>query len=139
MLDANVVVAAYATRGLCDAVLEVCLSSHNIILSARILQEVRTALRGKIKLDDDTADEIIEFLRRRSTVDQPAEVDSTACRDLDDLHVLGLARAGEADCIVTGDNDLLTLGTFGRCRILSPRQFSDALRGRRTRRRSRDR
>ena len=33
-----------------------------------------------------------------------------------------------ADCLVTGDRDLLSLGEFGGCPILSPRQLLDRLR-----------
>jgi uncharacterized protein len=40
--------------------------------------------------------------------------------------VLGCAPAiaGEADCIITGDKDLLTLGKFETVDILLPRDFS---------------
>ena len=34
VLDANVIVAAFASRGLCEAILELCLSEHEIILCA---------------------------------------------------------------------------------------------------------
>jgi hypothetical protein len=37
--------------------------------------------------------------------------------------VLATTVAGEAEAIVTGDADLLTLETYSRIRILSPRQF----------------
>jgi uncharacterized protein len=50
-------------------------------------------------------------------------VATDACRDADDLHVLGLATTGKADYLVTGDDDLLVLKRFGRCRIVTPRQF----------------
>jgi hypothetical protein len=33
VLDANVVVAAFAVRGLCEPVFELCLDSHEILLS----------------------------------------------------------------------------------------------------------
>jgi len=46
-----------------------------------------------------------------------------ACRDADDLHVLGLVKSGRADYLITGDDDLLTLKRFGHCRIVTPRQF----------------
>ena len=47
-----------------------------------------------------------------------------ACRAPGDAHVLGLAAAGQAECLVTGDDDLLVLKRFRQCRILNPREFS---------------
>ncbi len=37
VLDANVVVAAFAARGLCESLFELCLGSHEIVLSERLL------------------------------------------------------------------------------------------------------
>jgi predicted nucleic acid-binding protein len=52
-------------------------------------------------------------------------VENEACRDLDDLAVLGAAIAAEADMIVSGDSDLLVLKNFRGVLILSPREFLD--------------
>ena len=67
--------------------------------------------------------DIERLLRDSGTVLEPAVVDPTACRDAGNMHVLGLARAGRADYLVTGDADLSSLGLFGRCRIVTPRRF----------------
>jgi putative PIN family toxin of toxin-antitoxin system len=123
VLDANVVVAAYAARGLCESVFELCLASHEILLSEPLLREVRQNLAKKVKLDRQTIAAIERLLRENGAVLEPAAVAADACRDADDLHVLGLAKAGRAGCIVTGDKDMLLLKRFGRCRIVSPRQF----------------
>jgi predicted nucleic acid-binding protein len=40
VLDTNVIVAAFAARGLCADVFEVCLENHTIIISEFILSEV---------------------------------------------------------------------------------------------------
>ena len=58
----------------------------------------------------------------------PVHVSEDACRDKDDLPLLGLAQAASADCIVTGDKDLLVLERFGSIPIYSPRAFADSLR-----------
>lgn len=44
-------------------------------------------------------------------------------RDPRDNFLLAAAVAAEADFLVTGDKDLLTLGKIGRTRILKPAQF----------------
>jgi len=123
VLDANVVVAAFAARGLCESLFELCLGSHEILLSEPLLDESRRNLAKKVKLDRQTSTDIERLLRENAALLEPAAVAAGRCRDPDDLHVLGLAKAGQAAYIVTGDGDLLSLRRFGRCRIVTPRQF----------------
>ena len=125
VLDTNVVLAAFAARGLCEAVVAVCLDRHDVLLSEPILAEVDEHLRGKFKLPAARAREIVGFLREHAVVVVPVDVPADACRDADDLAVLGTVAAAEADCLVTGDNDLLTLGSFRDAAIISPREFYD--------------
>ena len=49
------------------------------------------------------------------------------CRDPDDDKFLATAINNEADCIVTGDADLLVLDPFENVRILTPRAFVEAI------------
>ena len=123
VLDANVVVAAFAARGLCESLFELCLGSHEILLSEPLLDEIRRNLTKKVKLQRQTAVGIERLLRENGSLLEPAAVADDACRDAGDLHILGLARSGKADYLVTGDDDLLVLNRFGRCRIVTPRQF----------------
>ncbi len=126
VLDANVLIAAFAARGLCEALLELCLEKHEITASAPLLQEVSDKLATKIKLPRETVEEIISFLERHTSNVQPADVPADACRDPDDLMVLGTAKAAGASYLVTGDRDLLTLDSYGDIRIVTPRQFWEA-------------
>jgi len=126
VLDANVVIAAFAARGLCEALLELCLEKHEITASAPLLQEVSDKLPAKIKLPPETVEEIVSFLERHTSNVQPAYVPADARRDPDDLMVLGTAKAAGASYLITGDRDLLTLDSFGDIRIVTPRQFWEA-------------
>lgn len=46
-----------------------------------------------------------------------------ACRDSDDNKFLAVALSGEADCLITGDADLLALNPFEGLPILTPAAF----------------
>ena len=129
VLDANVLIAAFATRGLCESLLEVCLSDHELVVSEHLLAaEVQHNFAVKLKLPVGTIQDILSLLRDRGTLMVPDFVEEDACRDANDLPILGLAQAASADCIVTGDKDLLVLGRFGTIPIYSPRMFADSLR-----------
>jgi uncharacterized protein len=49
-LDTNVLVSAFASRGLCAEVLELVLLDHDLILGRNVLRELDKALREKVKL-----------------------------------------------------------------------------------------
>jgi uncharacterized protein len=123
VLDANVLVAAYASRGLCRDLFELCLVNHTLILSETLLDEVRGNLVRKLGYPPSGADEIRKFLACHAVIAKPAILPSNPCRDPDDLHVLGLAEAARCDHLVTGDNDLLVLKSFRGIPIVTPRDF----------------
>ena len=72
VLDANVIIAAFAARGLCESIMEVCLSEHEIVLSDDLLDEILRNLRLKIKLPTSIVDNIGELLREYSNISIPA-------------------------------------------------------------------
>jgi putative PIN family toxin of toxin-antitoxin system len=123
VLDTNVLLAAFATRGLCEAVLAVCLDAHQIILSEPILVETSKHLTGKFKIPASQARQIVDFLRENSQVIEPVSIPADSCRDPKDFAVLGTAAAARAECLISGDQDLLILKQFKSIPILSPREF----------------
>jgi len=123
VLDTNVLVAAFGFGGICRAIVDVCVHSHRLVLSEHILREVHRHLRGKLDHPSPMADQRLLLLREIGEIVAPLPVAADACRDRDDLPVLGTVLAAKADCLVTGDKDLLDLGEFSGCPILSPRQF----------------
>ena len=127
VLDANVIIAAFAARGLCESAMEVCLSEHEILLCDELLEEILRNLTGKIRLPAQTVDGIGALLLEQAKVVSPVPLSSDICRDPDDVKILGLALAASADCIVTGDKDLLSIEEFRGIPILNPRAFSNLL------------
>ena len=129
VLDSNVIIAAFAARGLCNALFEYCLESHNLVLCEEILGEVIEKLKNKIRLPDSIVQKIDIYIRTHASIVSPEIVDPDVCRDKNDLMVLGSALAGQADYIITGDKDLLTIGIFKGIKILEPRSFWNEMRG----------
>lgn len=128
VLDTNVLLAAFAAHGLCEAVFEVCLTSHQIVLSEHIITELQRHLRSKLRMPAEQITEIVSFLRTHAEWVTPELVQTDTCRDPADLPVLGTAGAARADCLVTGDHDLLVLDSFQGTAILSPRAFHERVR-----------
>lgn len=71
----------------------------------------------------------LEFLRRYREAAQlvPVKAEIRACRDPRDDKFLDLAVSGKAQCLLTGDTDLLALHPFRGVDILTPRIFLDRL------------
>jgi uncharacterized protein len=123
ILDANVVIAASASRGLCEAILELCLEHHHLVLCEGILDEIEEKLRIKIKVSPPIIAEYLKILRHNAEIFEPEKVQKAVCRDSDDLMILGLVAPGNADAIVTGDKDLLVIKEYKSARIMTPRSF----------------
>ena len=129
VLDSNVIIAAFAARGLCNALFEHCLEQHTVILCEEILIEVEEKLLKKIKLAKSAVKDIINFLREFAQLKISQEVNPDICRDKNDLFILGVSLSAKADYIITGDKDLLIIETFQEIKITSPRSFWDAMKG----------
>ena len=123
ILDTNVIIAAFASRGLCQAVFELCLDRCEIVLSEEILREVLMNLNGKIKLPLPQCESIVSYLRENCFISDIDYLEASSCRDKDDVHILGLAQRSLAEYIITGDKDLLDLVEYKSAKIVTPREF----------------
>lgn len=129
-LDTNVLVSAFATRGICADILSVVLGEHQLVIGETVLGELRRVLETKMKMPAETIAEADALLRREGVVSStPAEV-SVEIRDPDDVAVLGEAIQGAAEVVVTGDGDLLDVAGGLPVEIVSPRGFWELLQGR---------
>jgi len=130
-LDTNVLVSAFASRGLCAEVLELVLLDHDPVVGRNVLRELDKALREKVKLPAVRSAEIIDFVASEAirVVDKAAPANANV--DRADALVLGEALAVEAQLFVTGDAALLRLATVDALEIVSPRRFWEILRAQR--------
>lgn len=127
-LDTNVLVSAFASRGLCADLFELVLLEHDLVIGNNVLRELDKALRTKIKLSEVRSAEIADFIAGEavSIVKKSGPVEGEISAG--DAIVLGEALAGEAEIFVTGGAALLALGRTEGLRVVSPRGFWEMLR-----------
>jgi putative PIN family toxin of toxin-antitoxin system len=123
LLDTNVLIAAFVARGACTELFEHCARNHTLVTSPTLLAELDVTLRRKFGASVRDANEVVALLRGRFESVDPRPLDEPVCRDPDDDHVLAAAVDGRCDCIVTGDKDLLVLGSFSGIPIIKPMDF----------------
>ena len=132
-LDTNVLVAAFATRGLCADLLRTVLAEHELLSSATVCEELTRTLLEKIRVPEATVRKIAAFLRASASFPAgPADAPPVTIRDPDDAVILSEALALRADFLVTGDKDLLEAGEVPGISILDPRGFWQLVRGKAT-------
>jgi len=124
VFDTNVYLPVIAIgRGQRFDLLMHCWDHHHVVVSRPVLTEVRRILLEKFHLPRADVSAAIQYCQSFGTLVKPAAVPDDACRDPDDLVVLGTVRAARADVLVTGDRDLLDLGSFDDVPIIPPADF----------------
>jgi putative PIN family toxin of toxin-antitoxin system len=137
VLDSSVLVSAFLTpRGTSAEVLRaagrdafaLCLSHEIISETTRSLREKNRRIRRYYPdYADAQIDRFAELLLATAEVfDQLPDIRVVPLDPKDDVIVATAVKA-KADFLVTGDRHLLSLGTYGSIRIVSPRQFLDLL------------
>jgi putative PIN family toxin of toxin-antitoxin system len=126
-LDTNVLVSAFASRGICADLFELVLLEHDLIVGSSVLRELEKALREKVKLPGARVAELVDFVAGEATLVVEKAEPVVARVGADDAIVLGAACLGQAEMFVTGDAALVRLGTVRGLQVVSPRQFWETL------------
>ena len=121
--DTNVLVAAVATHGVCSEIFIHCLENHQIVTSELVLNELEKALKRKLKLPIKQANEVITYFHLHLEIVTTPAVFKKICRDPNDDKILAAAALTKADCLLTGDKDLLILKRFNNFHVVSPKNF----------------
>jgi putative PIN family toxin of toxin-antitoxin system len=126
-LDPNVIVSAFATRGLCADLFQAIVAEHQLVLSESVLGEVRTVLTRKLRVPRKAVEELEALLRGQAVV--VGSLKGSRMKGLDDADaaVVAEAAAGKVDVLVSGDQDLLKLSQPPVV-VVSPRGLWDVLR-----------
>lgn len=123
LLDTNVWIAAFVSRGACHELVEYCKRAHTLVTSAFILSEFEAKLVEKFEVPSEKAEAARTLIETHAELAPAASLEEPVSRDPDDDPVLASAAAGRCECLVTGDRDLLVPGEYQGIPILSPKEF----------------
>lgn len=131
VIDTNVLIsAALLPHGSPRGVVDMVRSENGVLLfSEETFDELRSRL-GLPKFDAYVAREgRAVYMAQLQAVSEWVRITGAklGCRDTDDDKLLETALMGEADCLVTGDRDLLVLSPFQHIPILTPASFLDTI------------
>jgi uncharacterized protein len=128
-LDTNVLVSAYAARGICTDLVRRILAEHDLVTGEVNLEELRRVLRDQFHAAPERVEAIEAELRAEAVVPRPLEPSPVPVRDPDDRWVLASALAANVEMLVTGDHDLLAVASAVPLPIVTPRGCWERLRG----------
>lgn len=126
VVDTNVLLSGLFWRGRPHALMEqVRGGTLTLISSPALLAELAEVLnRPKFQLilarSNTDPDQTLGELRGLAEIIDPPPLPAPVSRDPSDDAVLALAAASRADLIITGDADLLTLGSHAGIPIIDP-------------------
>ena len=133
VIDTNVLLSALLWRNTPYALLEEARNGVVTLISSPALLAELAEVLERPKFDvilaksDTSRAQLFANVRLLAEVIDPPPLAQPVCRDPDDDAVLALALAALADLIVSGDDDLLTLVTFGGIPIVTPAQALERL------------
>lgn len=128
VFDTNVIVSAMILkRSVARQALDKAVDEGTLLMSQPTVEEVNEVLRrkrfDKYLLEDERIEFVTALVRKAILVEIAENI--RECRDPKDDKFLELAVSGSAVCIVSGDDDLLSLHPFRGVPIITPRQFLD--------------
>jgi putative PIN family toxin of toxin-antitoxin system len=129
VVDTNIWVSYLVGHSLAKLDERITAGQVRVVMSQEQVAELLAVLaRPSIRRRFSTQDmeELLYLQARIAHLVRPTQR-VTACRDVKDNFILEIALAGDADYIVTGDEDLLVLDPFRGVRIVTYREFERIL------------
>ena len=125
VLDTNVLISAFLSDGICSRILRRARNREfAFILCMPVMEEFHRILKDKFQFDDSEISLFAAVVSEAAyETRRPEKPVPCICRDANDDHVLACATEAKADFLVTGDNDLLVLMSYGKVKIILPRAF----------------
>jgi len=124
VFDTNIFISALILPGsrAAEALDRIIGGTDHLILSTPILHELLGVLARKFSRDREELARVAVWLGELAEWVRPARHLSVVADEADN-HILECALAGEAEVIVTGDKDLLQLGSFEGVSIVTLRDY----------------
>ncbi|MFT3905970.1 MAG: putative toxin-antitoxin system toxin component, PIN family [Steroidobacteraceae bacterium] len=124
-LDTNVLISAFLSHGLCEALLRRIVEQerHQLLILPAVLEELQGTLQQKFAVPAATATREAGRLAPFIAAAPTGPLTLPDITDRADAVLLATAAALNADYFITGDQELLALGQHEALRVVSPRQF----------------
>jgi len=127
VLDTNVLISALFWGGRPRRVVDLAAAGRfQAVTSLELVAELEDVLAEDFEAPQERIELILRDILSHAELVGPTDDPGIAVRDPADVKVIACALAGRADCIVTGDADLLTLGEIRGVRVLTVAAFLEA-------------
>ena len=132
LLDTNILISYLLTPDSDSPAVQLVeaaiLGRFTLLLPEALLEELAARVAAKPylarRIKPEELAQLADILRGvAATIPRIAQAIPAVTRDPKDDYLLAYALVGGADCLVTGDDDLLALGDRAGIAILSPRAF----------------
>lgn len=126
VIDTNIVISGVFFGGLPRKVLQAVLTDKiTACANIEIIQEYNATVREMISRKQGKIDEniLMPLVGRMQIVESKTKIQ--VCRDPDDNKFIECAKDTHALYIVSGDKDLLDIGTYEEIEILTAKEFCD--------------
>jgi len=126
VIDTNVLLSGLLWRGAPHVLLEQARNGKLQFISSPVLLAELAEVITRPKFDiillrsGTSRTQVLHEVQQLAEVVTPSSLMQPVCRDADDDEVLAAAIASQADCIITGDDDLLSLKTYQGIPIITP-------------------
>src|SRR5215469_5092526 len=125
VFDTNIYIAAVLRGGFAEDIIALAdKKAITLLTSKEILQELENKLLVKLKFTHDQVNFIIKRINRLSIVIETKEKITQIVRDPDDNKILECAVTGNANLIVSSDQDLIQLKSYRNIPIIHPKTLS---------------
>ncbi|MEI6409677.1 MAG: putative toxin-antitoxin system toxin component, PIN family [Bacteroidota bacterium] len=130
LIDSNLWISALISRSMRVRIERLIADDRlEILADAKLFTEIEeVAARPKFSkyLNAPLVSDFIQILRERVLiVETKSEVH--VCRDPNDDFLLAICLDGDAEYLISGDSDLLSIGLFSKTQILSLTEFEEIL------------